>query len=241
MANKKIARFVLSGLWFLLLSAVLYVFGSVLIDEPAMRKWIQEELPSFLAPGVEAFLLRVWQPVGAALLTWQGQEYLVEPLIARTASRVGRWARPDFLYIPTQNVQEPTDVLNFRTRAVPATGMDGSLDELSAFLNRSEPFRWWWLTGPGGSGKSRLALEWITALPHGSYYFFGEHHFRKHYDAGFYSGFEPSSDQEEDDGSPFWSTWKLRRPTVIVVDNAAEHPEQVRTMVTTLSKRALNN
>jgi hypothetical protein len=54
---------------------------------------------------------------------------------------------------------------HYRRRWVDMVGRDDAMDELTAFLNRPEPFGWWAVTGPGGMGKSRLALE--TCLRHG--------------------------------------------------------------------------
>ncbi len=49
--------------------------------------------------------------------------------------------------------------LYFGARKVPFVGREAELDRLRDFLFGAEDFRWWLATGPGGSGKSRLALE----------------------------------------------------------------------------------
>lgn len=41
------------------------------------------------------------------------------------------------------------------------------LNELLAFLDDEADFRWWALVGPGGTGKSRLALTLTERLPDG--------------------------------------------------------------------------
>lgn len=48
----------------------------------------------------------------------------------------------------------------------PFVGRRIELDELNAFLGDAHiAFRWWAITGPGGSGKSRLAYEFQKQLP----------------------------------------------------------------------------
>ena len=51
---------------------------------------------------------------------------------------------------------------------IPFTGRKEELKQLNDFLeDPNVPFRWWAVTGPGGSGKSRLVYEFQKDLPHG--------------------------------------------------------------------------
>ena len=46
-------------------------------------------------------------------------------------------------------------------------GREQELGDLRAFLEDAAPFRWWAVVGPGGTGKSRLALTLWQRLPEG--------------------------------------------------------------------------
>ncbi|MBR4425149.1 MAG: SIR2 family protein [Oscillospiraceae bacterium] len=55
----------------------------------------------------------------------------------------------------------PENEFHYKSRLSAFSGRDDELEALLNFVTAKpdEPFRWWALTGPGGSGKSRLALE----------------------------------------------------------------------------------
>ena len=55
--------------------------------------------------------------------------------------------------------------LSFHQRSVPLFGRCDELEQLKKFLNDPKPFAWWAIVGSGGSGKSRLALEFLKSLP----------------------------------------------------------------------------
>jgi hypothetical protein len=82
-------------------------------------------------------------------------------------------------------------------------------------------FSWCWLFGAPGSGKSRLALEWLLDL--------GKRRNRlgrRAFDLAFLSG--PAKDHEQ------WRKWRPRRPTAIVVDNIADDTAAVDALIAAL-------
>lgn len=55
---------------------------------------------------------------------------------------------------------------SYKAEIVPFAGRTNELQALNAFLGDAHiAFRWWAITGPGGSGKSRLAYEFQKQLP----------------------------------------------------------------------------
>ena len=55
---------------------------------------------------------------------------------------------------------------SYKAEIVPFTGRADELQALNTFLGDAHiAFRWWAITGPGGSGKSRLAYEFQKQLP----------------------------------------------------------------------------
>lgn len=61
---------------------------------------------------------------------------------------------------------DPTERFSYKAEIVPFAGRENELNVLNAFLGDAHiAFRWWAITGPGGSGKSRLAYEFQKQLP----------------------------------------------------------------------------
>ena len=61
---------------------------------------------------------------------------------------------------------DPTERFSYKAELVPFAGRGNELNVLNAFLGDAHiAFRWWAITGPGGSGKSRLAYEFQKRLP----------------------------------------------------------------------------
>jgi hypothetical protein len=105
----------------------------------------------------------------------------------------------------------------FWNRTIPFFGRDNEAQALATFLGDAErPFSWTLLTGSGGMGKSRLALELILAQQAGWWY------------AGFLDGFKTED---------YWKVWQPRLPTLLVIDYAARTPDRVANILTGLSER----
>ena len=61
---------------------------------------------------------------------------------------------------------DPTERFSYKAEIVPFVGRGDELNALNAFLGDAHiAFRWWAITGPGGSGKSRLAYEFQKQIP----------------------------------------------------------------------------
>ncbi|MFL6310794.1 MAG: SMEK domain-containing protein [Terriglobales bacterium] len=105
--------------------------------------------------------------------------------------------------------------LAFSSRATRLVGRDAELNRLSAFLDANQNFCWWLVSGVGGSGKSRLALELCRSA--------AEWH------AGFLSRTATNFN---------WSRFRPSRKTLIVIDYVASRAKEVSDLVLTLSRDA---
>jgi hypothetical protein len=109
-------------------------------------------------------------------------------------------------------VSRPTR-MHFRARKVPFLGRVSELQKLQAFLDSDASFSWWLITGAGGSGKSRLALE--VCLRH---------------QENWTVGFLPENSKYNG-----WSEWKPDRSTLIVADYCSSRSLELQDIVTALS------
>jgi hypothetical protein len=103
----------------------------------------------------------------------------------------------------------------FGTQKIPLVGRDADLAALDEFLGGPAPFAWWLVAGPGGLGKSRLALE--LCLRHGMVW---------------RAGFLPSDYTAYD-----FRTWKPSQPTLIVVDYVMSRAKAIGELIRTLYLR----
>lgn len=104
--------------------------------------------------------------------------------------------------------------LPFSARATNLVGRDDELRQLEGFLQSGQRFSWWLLTGPAGTGKSRLALELCYDL-------------MPAWNAGFLS---------RTDNFTGWSRFRPTRPTLFVVDYVSSRAAQASAMVLELCR-----
>ncbi|WP_147376260.1 tetratricopeptide repeat protein [Micromonospora radicis] len=108
-------------------------------------------------------------------------------------------------------------LLAFANTAITRVGRDRELLELRSFLESESAFSWWLWTGPAGAGKSRLAIELCRAVS-----------------TSWHAGF-----LREDQESALENI-QPTRPTLVVVDYAAERSEWLSDALFRLSRRALS-
>lgn len=108
--------------------------------------------------------------------------------------------------------------LTFSARKTDFTGREEEKRRLAEFLSAPEQLLWWQIAGPGGEGKSRIALDLVDGL-----------------DDRWYGGFLSSRQLAETD----WTTVRFHEPTLIVIDYlAAPHKAAAfAAMIVTLRAR----
>jgi hypothetical protein len=113
---------------------------------------------------------------------------------------------------------KPAQRFNFKERFTNFVGREKEVELLWKFFTE-EPensFKWWMVTGSGGMGKSRLALEFCLEARHLNYHV----------------GFLATSDITRLD----WSRWQPEYPTLIVIDYAiTQHDQLIDSLLSTLS------
>jgi len=105
----------------------------------------------------------------------------------------------------------------YGSRKIAFRGRENEMRELESFLTGDAQFAWCLLTGPGGAGKSRLALELCLTQ-----------------EVDWRAGFLDKSLLAD---RTFWLTWRPNRPTLLVVDYASAYAEQVGDLVRDLSRK----
>lgn len=104
--------------------------------------------------------------------------------------------------------------LPFSARATKLVGRNDEWRQLESFLQTSQRFSWWLLTGPAGAGKSRLALELCYDI-------------RPTWNTGFLS---------RTDNFTGWSRFRPARPTLFVIDYVSSRAAQASAMVLELCR-----
>ncbi len=113
-----------------------------------------------------------------------------------------------------------SNLLSLGSRITQFLGRHTEMKTLDDFLESPEPFSWMLMTGPGGAGKSRLALELCL----------------KHSDS-WRAGFVTRHDVDD---SKFWREWRPSRPTLLMVDYAGAVGDAVGEMIRSLRSRKLS-
>lgn len=182
-----------------------------------VKSHLAEQPPlKFLKTEYQNIVLRVlWQPLFAIVIVYALPDRFID-----SSNKLCLTESPPFLSLP----QPGQDWLDFRSRKLTFVGRSHELAELESFLTSEHNFSWWWLNGAAGTGKSRLALEWIVS--HSSWY---KPCLPQGYDIGFFS------DVGKED---YWRTWQPRRTTVVVIDDAAEHTSKILILLRDLGQRA---
>ena len=117
-------------------------------------------------------------------------------------------------------LEPPSDTTRFvyRSRSIPFVDDGESLEALCAFRDSDAMFSWFAVLGSGGTGKSRLALEFL--LDHADEFASA---------AGFLNlAYDPDFD---------WGRWQPNFPTLIVIDYAARQEDQLARILSLLSQR----
>lgn len=68
-------------------------------------------------------------------------------------------------YIARKTATSAFGRMHFSNRFSAFVGRTSELNQLDAFAESGDSTAWWVVCGEGGSGKSRLVLEWLTRLP----------------------------------------------------------------------------
>lgn len=110
-------------------------------------------------------------------------------------------------------------LFNYKYQYTRFIGRNTELSRLLEFAQHDSSdsrFVWWMITGPGGMGKSRLALEAARILRNMGYH------------AGFY---DLNSKTQHN-----WHHWTVSRPTFIVIDYALADFEKIKSLIIDLKK-----
>ena len=113
---------------------------------------------------------------------------------------------------------------HFSARATQLFGRDAELEQLREFCRAGANFRWWGITGKGGAGKSRLALELARELGNSAsawnWLFLGH------------------GDILSSNIKYLASGWEPEQPTLLVVDYVAFVADQLRALLNSCAKNA---
>ena len=112
-------------------------------------------------------------------------------------------------YVARRQIRQDLDRLSPYTRSTPLLGREAELASLHAYLSDPRPLLARVLVGGGGSGKTRLALELCEQASA----------------TGWDTGFVTRTELRRFFAQQNLSAWGWRKPTLIVVDYAAEHAQ----------------
>lgn len=123
-----------------------------------------------------------------------------------------------------------TAVAHYASRALPLLGRGAELARLRAFVDSADPFLWLQISGEGGQGKSRLALELMRLLRPA---WMAADTAPDDWSAGFLM------DSDIDRFGDRWETWCPARPTLLVADYVVGRGDTLGPVLRTLSRRRL--
>lgn len=141
----------------------------------------------------------------------------VQPAIARELLvELHRLSDPQPLLDLGGDPDTETSRFSYRARHAAFVGRDHEIEGLRHFVGLDCPFAWRLVHGPGGTGKSRLAFEFMRGLG-----------------AGFAAGFLREAEAKRFD----WARWRPRKPTVMTIDYPARNPDVTAKVICALAKR----
>lgn len=124
-------------------------------------------------------------------------------------------------YMARRKITQDLDLISPYSRSIPLVGRNDELDDLRAFINARGSLRIRVIIGGGGSGKTRLALELCEELSV----------------IGWHAGFVGRSELKRFHAQQNFSEWGWGKPTLIVVDYAAEHAHVLCDLLDELAER----
>ena len=199
-------RYGIVGLSFVAVVIVFAIAAKWVLDLDSLRKVLSEN-----------DWLKVLQPEIAQLLLTRGLPVIVAALAAhwvyQNSEPLANWLARRFN--PPQALQAlpvSRDLLDLGISKLPVVGRDQELEELRRFAEGKPRVLWWWLTGNDSVGRNRLVHEWRTHL--------------KGWDVG-----APRFGIDES----FCKAFQPRRPTVLVVEDAAKHSREIPLIIAALA------
>jgi hypothetical protein len=148
-------------------------------------------------------------------IKWDGGEFAVATIPA-TRYPTGLKSNPPLQVIPIPTSENYR--FHFRAQRVPFLGRDDEFQRLQEFLESTYPLTWWIVTGSGGLGKSRLALELC-----------------KRYASSWHTGFLLLNHGFES----YWHEWQPKQPTLIIVDYIISRVEDIHNILVMLLSRTI--
>jgi len=134
---------------------------------------------------------------------------------------------PNAPYAPLPEKTRSPDalhLLHYKNEWIDCLGREEEISRLNRFLSGRGRFTWWALLGPGGAGKSRLALEWLRRVDADNEDF-------ADWDVHFFTMTIPMDWFTENR----WKNWRPTRPTAIAIDYAADRSRHVLALIRHLS------
>ena len=120
-----------------------------------------------------------------------------------------------------RKIRQDFDRLSPYSRSVPLVGREAQLASLQAFLDQPNTVLARVVTGSGGSGKTRLALELCEQCA----------------SAGWDAGFATGREMKRFLALQNLGNWGWQRPTLVVIDYAARHAETLGDWIAELADR----
>ena len=140
--------------------------------------------------------------------------------LAQLQQQIAAKAEPDLIDTDRHNKRNRPgnegNLFNYKYRYTTFTGRNSEMSELQSFLEHEEKYCWWMIIGPGGMGKSRLALETIKVA------------IQKGWNAGFLD--------VKDDFD--WTHWNPGMDTLMVIDYAFASTDATAALLEKVGTRA---